>query len=1083
MRRFIKKSPSFHPMEVYGDPKSIERIAYWFIALIFLGLIIGAVVVFTANTPGTKFALTAIGLSLPPILASLYFVRRQNFEWAAVMLALILMALTTVLATNSLGIHHITTMVYPAILIIASLVMRKRLMVALTVLTIGCAAWLVFGELSGAYTPTTLVRSVPGDFFTVSLIVIVTAVMVRFVTESLFRANRRLQEELRERKLADDKIQQHAARAEALASLSNLLTQATQDYSLVLDTVVRRCAELIGDGASVFLYSPDSEILQLAAVYNPDSTAIEIFNKEFDARPIRVDEGSYARVIQEQKPVLIESVPLESLVNDPEYARREYMRQLPLYSLMLAPLRVQGQLLGIIGMGRHAPGKNYTPSDLTFLQDIADRSALAMLNAKIYKELAQELIERKLAEQALSFSEKKFSGAFHSSPVMMTLEDEDHRFVDANQAFCDAIGYSREEVLGRTASDLNMWVTAEDAEMFRKLAQEQKGLKNIEIRFRRKSGEIGVVLTSSDKFEANETIYELSSGLDITERKQMEDRLFEEKELAQVTLHSIGDAVITTDINARINYLNPIAENLTGWKVDEAVGRNLIEVFHVINEKSRKPVNNPVARCLREGRVVGIANHSILISRDGREYSINDSAAPIRNRKGEIIGTVLVFHDISEERRLSLQVAHDAMHDSLTGLINRSEFERRLERALAGTKERNISHVLCYLDLDQFKIVNDTAGHGAGDEMLKQLARLLGGLFRQRDTLARLGGDEFGLLLENCQLDHAMVICDEILSEINNFSFIWEDHNFHVGASIGIVPVTEEKENVGQLLTQADIACYSAKDLGRNRVCVYQAEDSETVQRHSAILQAARMKDAIVHDQFLLYCQPIVLLANERHGFYNYEVLLRMVNDENDLVLPSVFIPPAERYGLMPAIDRWVIRQTFSSMSMYDVDKVQIAINLSGNSLDDDSLLEYVLKQLQEFSIPPDQICFEITETAAIHHLSKAEKFIREFRERGGKISLDDFGSGFSSFRYLQSLPVDYIKIDGAFVSNMLANPGDQAMVEAITNVAHTLGIHVIAEHVTDQETVNCLREIGVEGVQGFGIGSPTPVEVAWKRK
>jgi EAL domain-containing protein (putative c-di-GMP-specific phosphodiesterase class I) len=243
------------------------------------------------------------------------------------------------------------------------------------------------------------------------------------------------------------------------------------------------------------------------------------------------------------------------------------------------------------------------------------------------------------------------------------------------------------------------------------------------------------------------------------------------------------------------------------------------------------------------------------------------------------------------------------------------------------------------------------------------------------------------------------------------------------------------------------------------------------------------MQDAIDHDQFILYCQPIAQLVRDHSDISSYEVLIRMLNDERDLVLPGVFIPPAERYGLMPAIDRWVIKQTFSTIYMYDIDNIQISINLSGNSLDDENLLEYVLQQLQEFSIPPNQICFEITETAAIHHLSKAQEFIREFRKRGGKIALDDFGSGFSSFHYLKSLPVDYIKIDGAFVSNMVTSPGDTAIVEAITKVAHTLGIYVIAEHATDQETVNRLREIGVEGVQGYGIGFPTPVEAIWGKK
>ena len=567
---------------------------------------------------------------------------------------------------------------------------------------------------------------------------------------------------------------------------------------------------------------------------------------------------------------------------------------------------------------------------------------------------------------------------------------------------------------------------------------------------------------------------------DITERKQIEDSLFDEKERAEITLQSIGDAVITTGIHARVEYLNPVAENLTGWKVEEAVGQPLENVFQIIEEGSRQSAINPVERCLREGKVVGLSNHSILISRDGREFSIDDSAAPIRNRQGEITGVVLVFHDVTEARRLSQKLEHDAMHDSLTGLVNRREFERRLERALIRVKKHGLSHILCYLDLDQFKIVNDTAGHTAGDELLKQVAVMLSGLFRQRDTFARLGGDEFGLLLENCQLDQALVITNEILTKVRDLPFVWERRSFQVGVSIGVVSITEETESVEQLLSQADIACYSAKDLGRDRIHVYQIEDSETTRWHNDILQAYRTRDALINEQFRLYCQPIARLTVEESEIIQYEVLLRMQDGDEHLRLPGAFIPSAERYGLMPAIDRWVIRETLLNMAKYDVYGKQIAINLSGNSLDDETLLEYVLEQFHEFSIPPGQICFEITETAAIHHLSKAQQFIRSFRELGGKIALDDFGSGFSSFRYLKTLAVDYIKIDGGFVNDMLSNPDDLVLVEAITLITHTLGMEVVAEHASDQEIINRLSKIGVDHAQGFGIGLPVPVEVAW---
>jgi len=381
--------------EIFGDVKRIKAIFYWFIGSILAGL---ATSVFILLSAGDVLPALQTGISILPVAVSILFVRREKFEIATVFLAIVLIVLLTVIATNDLGVHHISVLGYPTVIIVASLVIRKRTMVLLTLITLGCIAWLVFGELSGAYTPAPLVRSVPGDFFSVSMIIILTAVMVRLVTEALFQTNKQLQKELRERKLAEEKISQQAARAEVLAALSNLLTQATQDYQLVLDTVVKRCAELIGDGASVFLYSPENEFLELAAVYNPNPEAIEIFTREIQAHPIRVDEGRYKEVVESKQPVLIPFIPIDQLIENASSERRDYYQKLPIHSMILAPLLAQGELLGVLGLGRHVPGKDYTPEDLTFLQDMADRSAMAMLNAQIYKELEQELAERKRVE-------------------------------------------------------------------------------------------------------------------------------------------------------------------------------------------------------------------------------------------------------------------------------------------------------------------------------------------------------------------------------------------------------------------------------------------------------------------------------------------------------------------------------------------------------------------------------------------------------------------------------------------------------------------------------------------------------------
>lgn len=562
-------------------------------------------------------------------------------------------------------------------------------------------------------------------------------------------------------------------------------------------------------------------------------------------------------------------------------------------------------------------------------------------------------------------------------------------------------------------------------------------------------------------------------------QKRVEETLFQEKERVQVTLASIGDAVITTDQAGRVEYLNAVAERLTGWRMDEARGQPLGMVFNIINELTRKPAADPVERCLKEGFATGLANHTVLIRRDGKEFPIDDSAAPIRNRTGQVIGVVLVFHDVTEARRLQRQLAYEAAHDALTGLVNRREFEARLERCLAVAKEQDVQHALCYLDLDQFKVINDTVGHVAGDALLKQVSGLMSGLFRHRDTLARLGGDEFGLLLEYCPLEKAVQTAQKIIERLHSYQFVWEGRGFQVGVSIGIVAITAHTESVAQAMSEADVACYTAKDLGRGRLHTYHPEDSETAQRHGAILQAVQLQQAIEKDLFQLYCQPVISLIkghNNNEGKC-YELLLRLKGSTGQMILPASFIPAAERYGLMTSIDRWVIRAAlFALAGGAGRERVILFINLSGNSLSDDTLLDYVRTQLDEFQVLPKQICFEITETAAIQNLEKAQNFVREVQRLGVRVALDDFGSGLSSFRYLKTLSVDYLKIDGSFVRDLLESQNDKAMVAALHQVGHIMGIATIAEHVEQQEVIESLREMGVDYAQGYAIGEPVPL-------
>lgn len=561
-------------------------------------------------------------------------------------------------------------------------------------------------------------------------------------------------------------------------------------------------------------------------------------------------------------------------------------------------------------------------------------------------------------------------------------------------------------------------------------------------------------------------------------RDEAEASLFAEKERAQVTLASIGDAVITTDVQGRVDFLNSVAEELTGWKLVEASGRSLGDIFRIINEVSRAAVENPVAVVLRTGAVVGLANHTVLIRRDGAELNIEDSAAPIRDRSGDIIGVVLVFHDVTKAHEMVRQMGWAATHDSLTGLYNRTEFERRLQALIERTGDGK-HHTLLYVDLDQFKVVNDTCGHAAGDQMLCQIASLMHARMRDSDILARLGGDEFGVLLENCPVDKGRQIAESVLETMRAFRFAWEDKTFLAGASIGLVEIAGEDLSATNLMAAADTACYAAKDEGRNRVQVFNAEDSETIRRSGEMNWVARINRAFDDSRFRLHWQAIEPLQagvrDERHG----EILLRMVDDDGILVPPAAFLPAAERYNLMPRVDRWVVRESLRWLVDHPERTQCGAINLSGQSLSDEQLLDYVCDELRHTGIEPGRICFEITETAAIANLTKAIRFIGALRERGCRFSLDDFGSGLSSFGYLKNLPVDFLKIDGGFVRNITRSPIDQAMVAAINNIGHVMGLATIAEFVESDDIKNLLRAQGVDFGQGYGIARPVPIDDA----
>ncbi len=575
---------------------------------------------------------------------------------------------------------------------------------------------------------------------------------------------------------------------------------------------------------------------------------------------------------------------------------------------------------------------------------------------------------------------------------------------------------------------------------------------------------------------------------DVTEHQLREIMIAERKELAEVTLSSIGDGVITTDPQGKTRYLNRMAEQLTGWTTQLALGLDIWQTMPLVEEHTGLALEHVAIKCLHQRQAIGASMHTELVTRDGRHLAIEDTAAPIWSRDGEILGAVVVFRDVSHERKLTQQLSWQATHDHLTGLINRRQFEHLVADALHASKEQGHVHALLYLDLVQFKVINDTCGHSAGDLLLQLLAKLLQSQMRDSDILARLGGDELGVLLPHCPMEHARQIGEQLRQSIRDFHFAWDNRSYELGVSIGMVEINQDSKSLSELLIAADQACYLAKEQGRNRIHVYQEADVMLAQRHGEMLWISRLNEAFEQQYFRLYAMPIVHLHDEPES--HDEVLLRIRNGKGDLILPGAFIPAAERYDMMISIDRWVIRAVCHHIQTVRdslppvealIDSVRRApalysINLSGMSLADTGLQRYITEQLVHYAIAPEQICFEITETAVIANLPKAQVFMHKLKALGCRFSLDDFGAGFSSFGYLKALPVDYLKIDGVFVRDIATNAINRAMVKAINEVGHVMGLKTVAEYVENDDTLAVIRELGVDYAQGYAVGHLRPL-------
>ncbi|HTD29639.1 MAG TPA: EAL domain-containing protein, partial [Xanthomonadaceae bacterium] len=621
--------------------------------------------------------------------------------------------------------------------------------------------------------------------------------------------------------------------------------------------------------------------------------------------------------------------------------------------------------------------------------------------------------------------------------------DESSRILSVNPAAGRMFGYPLAELVGRDFNELlPVEFRSQSAGGMRRYITDRAGHLlgvNVPLIGLRSDGSQFPIELSVDAIKRSDGYRYVGVVRDATAREKAGQALMFEKERLRVTLHSIGDAVITTDTRGVITYLNPVAEHLTGWSSAEAIGQPIGHVYPIVDATYGDPAPSPVEFVLTTGAIGGMSGDTILVRHDGTRLDIEDSASPIRDGDGTIVGVVLVFRDATNARRMTGHINHQATHDALTDLMNRREFERQLAATLDGEGAQSHGHVLLFIDLDQFKIVNDTAGHAAGDKLLKQVSGLLKSCLRSSDQLARMGGDEFAVLLRNCPSESGMRVAEALRQVVADIRFDWEGTVFRIGASIGLVHF-EAGASQAQVLSEADSACYLAKDKGRNRIYVHHAGAEDVLRRSGELNWTSRIHAALAEDRFVLFAQKIVAVVGTRNKEQHYELLVRMRDEHGELVPPMAFIPAAERYGLMPAIDRWAVAHALECLATArkrGAKDLLFSINLSGATLGDDGFADYVEDQFRTYKIPHEKVCFEITETAAISNLIQAGRFIERLKQKGCRFSLDDFGTGMSSFTYLKRLPVDFLKIDGSFVRNIVKDEIDSSMVDAINRVGH----------------------------------------------
>lgn len=658
------------------------------------------------------------------------------------------------------------------------------------------------------------------------------------------------------------------------------------------------------------------------------------------------------------------------------------------------------------------------------------------------------------------------------------------RILFANRVAATLLGEAAEQLVGRPVTDLvrPAYRAMTRSAITRRLAGEIPPGERMEVQLVRgnEAGMWAEVSGTVIDYRGQRALLTVAS--DIGYRKDIETTLSRGKQQAQITLESIGEGVITADPAGLIDYMNSAAEKLTGSVREQAIGKRLADIVSLVDEGDRRDLGDPIERCLADRRRISMGRRAMMLSQaGGKELSVELTASPIRGPGDVVAGAVVIMHDVSEIRGLTKRMSYQATHDALTGLINRREFERRLEEALQSVREQNVTHVLCFLDLDRFKPVNDTCGHIAGDSLLRSIAALIREKVRESDAVARLGGDEFSLLLLGCPLEKARQIADDVCNAVRDFRFVWQDKVFQIGVSIGLVEIGRDSSSIEDLLGAADSACYVAKQEGRGRVHVYSARDEVGARQRGEIYWLRQLQAALKDNRFELFVQPILAVAGRPAQGPGAEVLLRLADENGKLVPPRQFLRAAERYHLMGSIDRWVVRATLAALGQGAVrlpENRSCIINLSAQSLGDEEFLEFVVECLDQSQVQPAQICFEVSEPVMMADLERAERFASVLHGMGCQFGLDDFGSGLGALASLKGLDIDYLKIDGIFTRDLRPDSINSQVVTAVAKLARTVGFRVVAEQVETQADFDALREIGVDYIQGNYVDAPHRIGV-----